>query len=156
MAEKNVSLKSGEGRSFWMMNGLYTVKASADETGGAASIIEMTMPEGSGPPPHTHDCVESMYVLEGKLRLHIGSEVTEYGPGSFFSIPKGTLEQPEPIGTTRILAVYTPGGMDEFFAEAGEPAAADGLPPMSNEPPDIERLVAIAARHGAIMQMPEG
>lgn len=156
MAEKNVSLKQGEGQSYWMLNGLYTVKASADETGGTVSIVEMTLPEGWGPPTHQHSCAESMYVLEGAVRLHLGDDVVEYGPGSFFHIPAGTWERPEPIGTTRILAVYSPGGMDEFFAEAGEPATAADLPPMSDEAPDLERLVRIGERFGMRMQPPSG
>jgi mannose-6-phosphate isomerase-like protein (cupin superfamily) len=151
---KNVSLQPGEGRSYWMLGGLYTVKASSDETGGALSVMEMLMPEGGGPPPHIHNCSESVYVMEGAIRLHMDGEVTVYGPGSFFHIPAGTLEQPEPVGTARVLITYAPGGMDEFFAEAGEPAGENVLPPPPTEPPDLERLTAIAARHGLEMRMP--
>lgn len=154
MSGKSVSLQQGEGRSFWMLNGLYTVKASAEETGGEASIIEMTMADGWGPPEHSHDCGESMYVLEGTVRLHMHGESTDYGPGSFFHIPAGTLERPEPLGTVRVLAVYVPGGIDRFFAEAGEPAATNDLPPLSDEQPDIQRLVTIGEKYGLHMGAP--
>ena len=55
-----------------------------------------------------------------------------------------------------MLVVYTPGGVDRFFAEAGEPAAAPGLPPPPEGPSDLERLTSIAARYGMDIQQPAG
>src|SRR5438552_1251215 len=132
MAEQTVARKPGEGTAFWMLGGLYEVKASSDETGGQTTIMEMTIPAGMGPPPHTHSGGEAVYVLEGKIRYHIGDDVTEGGPGSFFYIPEGTWENFEPIEPSRLLVIYIPGGQEEFFADAGEPAGAHELPP----PPD--------------------
>ncbi len=148
MANTTVVRKAGEGKSIWMLGGLYHVKAAGDETGGAVTIMEMTIPAGMGPPPHTHPGGEAVYVLEGKLRYHIGDEVVEGGPGSFFYIPEGTWENFEPTEQVRLLVIYIPGGIDQFFTEAGEPAQTNELPPPPSSPPDIERLVAIGARHG--------
>jgi hypothetical protein len=53
-----------------------------------------------------------------------------------------------------VLVTYTPGGIEKFFAEAGEPAAGPGLPPPPEEPPDVERLAGIASRHGMEIQVP--
>ncbi|UUU34095.1 cupin domain-containing protein [Streptomyces sp. CA-210063] len=154
---KNAHVRhSGDGKAFWMLNGLYEVKASSDETDGAMTVVEMTIPEGMGPPPHTHPGTESVYVIEGTLRYHIAGETVEGGPGSFFHIPEGTLERFEPTSTVRMLITYTPGGIDKFFAEAGEPAQRRELPPQSDTPPDVDRLIEIGKRHGIQMQpMPE-
>ncbi|MGI5198297.1 cupin domain-containing protein [Streptomyces sp. CA-288835] len=154
---KNAHVRhSGDGKAFWMLNGLYEVKASSDETNGAMTVMEMTIPEGMGPPPHTHPGTESVYVIEGTLRYHIAGETVEGGPGSFFHIPEGTLERFEPTSTVRMLTTYTPGGIDKFFAEAGEPAQRRELPPQSDTPPDVDRLIEIGKRHGVQMQpMPE-
>jgi quercetin dioxygenase-like cupin family protein len=153
MADKTVLLQQGEGRSFWVLNGLYTVKASADETGGALTVMEMTIPAGWGPPPHTHPGTESVHVLEGRIRYYINGETIESGPGTFFHIPEGTWERFEPLETSRLLVIYTPGGyIEEFFAEAGEPATTNELPTPSTEPPDFESLAQIAARHGIQMR----
>ncbi|MFI9236992.1 cupin domain-containing protein [Streptomyces sp. NPDC053079] len=150
---KNAHVRhSGDGKAFWMLNGLYEVKASSDETNGAMTVMEMTIPEGSGPPPHTHPGTESVYVIEGTLRYHIGDETVEGGPGSFFHIPEGTLERFEPTSTVRLLVTYTPGDVDKFFAEAGEPAQRRELPPRSEAPPDVDRLIEIGKRHGIEMQ----
>ena len=154
MANTTVVRKAGEGKGIWMLGGLYQVKAASDETDGTVTIMEMTIPAGMGPPPHIHPGGEAVYVLEGKLRYHIGEDVVEGGPGSFFYIPEGTLENFEPIEQIRILVVYTPGGIDKFFAEAGEPAQANELPPPPSSPPDVDRLMEIGARHGFVIRPP--
>jgi quercetin dioxygenase-like cupin family protein len=150
----SVVRKPGEGNAFWMLGGLYEVKAASAETGGALTAMEMTIPAGMGPPPHTHPGTESVYVLEGTVRYHIGDETIEGGPGSFFHIPEGVVENFEPTSDVRVLVLYTPGGIDEFFAEAGEPAERREVPPAPAEPPDIERLIAIGEKHGMQIRPP--
>jgi quercetin dioxygenase-like cupin family protein len=144
----------GEGKAFWMLGGLYEVKASSAETGGAMTVMEMTLPAGMGPPPHTHPGSETVYVLEGRLKYHIGGEVFDGEPGSCFHIPAGVMENFEPVADSRVLVVYEPGGMEEFFAEAGEPAERYEVPPAPTEPPDLERLVAIGEKHGMNIKPP--
>jgi len=154
MTDESVVRKQGEGDAFWMLGGLYEVKAAGPETGGAMTVMEMTMPAGMGPPPHTHAGTETVYVLDGTLRYHIGGEVFEGGPGSFFHIPAGVVENFEPVSDCRLLVTSTLGGIEEFFAEAGEPAARREVPPAPTEPPDIERLMAIGEKYGTEIRPP--
>jgi quercetin dioxygenase-like cupin family protein len=155
MASESVVRNPGEGKAFWMLGGLYEVKAASDETGGAMTTMEMTLPGGMGPPPHTHPGTESVYVLEGNLRYHIAGETFEGGPGSFFHIPAGVVENFEPVSDCRVLVIYTPGGsIEQFFAEAGEPAERHEVPPAPTEPPDIERLAAIGKKYGMEIRPP--
>lgn len=153
MAEQAVVRKPSEGQAFWMLGGLYEVKASSEETGGA-TVMEMTMPAGMGPPPHTHPGSETVYVLEGTVRYYIGGDTIDGGPGTLFHIPAGTLERFEPTSTAKVLVTYAPGGIENFFAEAGEPAQRHELPPPPAEPPDIDRIAAIAERYGMHIQTP--
>jgi quercetin dioxygenase-like cupin family protein len=145
-----------EGDAVWMLNSLYEVKAGTDETGGALTAMEMTIPPNMGPPPHVHNCAESVYVLEGNVRYHIDGETVEGGPGTFFHVAEGIEENFESADDNpiRLLVIYTPGGMDKFFREAGEPAQAHELPPPSETPPDLERLAAIAEKHGLELRAP--
>jgi quercetin dioxygenase-like cupin family protein len=137
-----------------MLGRRYEVKVSGGQTNGALTVMEMWLPRGMGPPPHTHPVAESVYVLEGKMLYHIGEETLEGGPGSFFHIAAGTVERFEPIEELRLLVTYTPGGIDRFFAEAGEPARSPGLSPAPEGSPDLERLTSIAARYGMAIQQP--
>jgi quercetin dioxygenase-like cupin family protein len=156
MAGTTVVREPGEGDAIWMLNSLYEVRASSDETGGELTAMEMTIPPGMGPPPHVHEGGESVYVLEGRVRYHIGGDVREGGPGTFFYVPAGIEEHFEPAddNPVRLLVIYTPGGMDRFFEEAGEPAERREIPPPSDAPPDIERLTAIAQKHGLKLRVP--
>jgi quercetin dioxygenase-like cupin family protein len=150
-----VTRRAGESDARWMLGGLYDIRVSSDETDGAMAVIEFTIPEGMGPPPHVHDSAELMYVLDGTVRFQSEGETFEAGPGSVVHFPSGTEETFEPVGgTVRLLGVYTPGGIDRFFKEFGEPAQHRDVPPPMEGPPDLERLAAIAEKHGLEIRVP--
>ena len=88
---------------------LWGAQISSDDTGDAMSVIQFTIPEGSGPPPHVHNCVELVYVIEGNARFHADGETFEAGPGAVLHFPEGTEETFEPIGQVKLLTAYTPG-----------------------------------------------
>jgi quercetin dioxygenase-like cupin family protein len=154
MADGVVARKSDEGDAYWFLGGLYEVLLAADDTDGAVTVMRMTAPAGTGSPPHTHPGAEALYVLEGDLDVHIGDETVAAGPGSRFYFPAGTREWFEARTRATVLVTYLPGGIDRFFAEVGEPAATRDLPEPSDTPPDFERLVAVAARHGMDIEPP--
>jgi quercetin dioxygenase-like cupin family protein len=150
-----VTRGGGESEAFWMLGGLYEVRVSGEETDDAVTVMEMTVPEGAGPPPHVHSGAEVAYVVEGNVRFHSEGGTFEAGPGSVVHFPAGTEETFEPVGgTVRLLLTYTPGGIDRFFKEAGEPAQRREVPPPMEGPPDFERLDAIARKHGLELRMP--
>ena len=153
---RNAAIRNaGEGDAYWVLGGLYEVKLSGEETNGAVTVMHFTIPEGMGPPLHVHDGDETVTVLEGRARFHIGGDTVELGPGSVVYFPAGTQETFEPIGRVRLAVAYTPGGIDRFFAEAGEPARSRAIPP-APEPPDFEHLAAVAGRHGLHLLPPPG
>lgn len=154
MGDQTVIRQAGEGQAFWMLGGLYEVLLSSDETGGKSTVMQLTIPAGSGPPPHSHAGAESVYVAEGTLNFHIGGKSVPAGPGSVFHIPEGTVENFEPTSTVRVVATYSPGGIEKFFAEVGEPARE--LPPPPDSPPDIARIAEIGARYGVVIEQPSG
>jgi quercetin dioxygenase-like cupin family protein len=149
-----IARKSDESRALWLLGGLYEILVSGEETGGKVTVMRMTAPAGTGSPPHTHPGEESLYLLDGELNIHIGDDVISAKPGSAFYFPAGTLEFFEAVTQATVLITYTPGGVDKFFAEVGEPAATRTLPPPSDAPPDFERLVRVAAEHGMDIRLP--
>lgn len=44
----------GEGRAYWFLDGLSIVRVSGEQTGGAFSLIEDTLPAGRSTPYHLH------------------------------------------------------------------------------------------------------
>ena len=155
MAGETVARKGDEGTAYWLLGGLYEVLLSADETGGAMTVMRITMPPRTGSPPHVHPGAEAMYVLDGELDVHMGDETVAARPGSHFHFPAGTLEWVDATTEVTALITYVPGGIDRFFAAVGEPALSRTLPPPSDTPPDFERIVAVAAEHGMDIRPPE-
>jgi mannose-6-phosphate isomerase-like protein (cupin superfamily) len=147
-----VARKPAVGDAYWVLGGLYEVKASSDETDGELVAMQMTIPEGMGPPPHTHPGAEVVYVLDGTIRYHIGDQTEEGGPGSFFYVPPRTLENFEPLDTVRLLVEYMPGGdIDKFFAEIGERAPRREMPP-TPESLDFDRVIEVSRRYDIEMR----
>ena len=147
---------AGEGdKQAFLGGGLHTWKLMAEDTGGEFFLFEDTLSQAKTTPLHRHpESDETVYVLEGRIRYHINGETFEGRPGSTFHVPAGTLENFEPVEQSRLLVLYTPGGIEKFFAEAGEAALTRELPPPSSEPPDFERIVEIAAKYGMNIQPP--
>ena len=90
---------------------------------------------------------ESFYVVEGEMTFYVGDERVKAGAGAFVYGPRGVPHGFEVEGPTpaRILLQNYPAGFEGFPVEVGEPAMELALPPA--EPPDMERLMAIAAKY---------
>ena len=57
----------------WLLDILWLVLATGEDTKGEYSVIEQFMPVGSGPPPHVHPFEdEAFYVLAGEITVIIG------------------------------------------------------------------------------------
>ena len=135
-------------RLIWTFNMLMDVKATAEETGGALSVMETWLTPAANPPMHVHHGEdEAFYVLEGEIEFFLGdAEPVLSGPGDFVFGPREVphrfeVRTPE----ARVLVLGTPGGGERFFAAMGEPATSPTLP--VPQAPDVERVVAIAAAH---------
>jgi quercetin dioxygenase-like cupin family protein len=153
-SEKTVVRRPASGQAYWMLGGLYEVLLSSDESGGTVTIMQMTMPAGMGPPPHSHAGSETVYVIDGTLNYHIGGEIHEGQAGSLFHIPEGVVENFEPTSLCRVLVTYRPGGIERFFAEAGEVAPVREVPPPPTAPPDVARLIETGSRYGLVIHAP--
>jgi quercetin dioxygenase-like cupin family protein len=154
MADQTVVSRPGEGEALWVLGGLYEILVSSDETGNALTVIQFTIPEGAGPPPHVHDSAEMVRVLEGSARFHADGETFEAGPGTTLYFAAGVEETFEPIGQVKLMTTYAPGGMDRLFGEFGERAERREVPPPMEGPPDIERLIALGEKYGLQLRLP--
>lgn len=91
-------------------------------------------------PRHSHPWDEITYVLEGDIEFRVGDEQGIGGPGTLVTLPAGvphTLRVP--TGGSRFALITIGARSAGFLRDVGE-AYAQG--------PTIERLVAIARRHG--------
>jgi quercetin dioxygenase-like cupin family protein len=135
-------------RLIWTFNMLMDVKATAEETGGALSVIDSWLTADANPPLHVHhDADEAFFVLEGNVEFFLdGAEPHRAGPGDFVFGPRGVPHRFEVRSAkARMLVLGTPGGTERFFRELGAPAETVTLP--VPQAPDVPRVVAVAAAH---------
>jgi quercetin dioxygenase-like cupin family protein len=141
--------QADEGERWWFAGGgVFTWKATAEETGGAFLMFEDRMTRGKTTPLHLHpEEDEAAYVLSGELLVHIEGREHRVGEGGLFVAPRGI---PHAFLVTseeaHILALQTPGTGERFYREAGEPARS----PEDASRYDWARLREVAERSGTI------
>ena len=160
-SEPKIDADVDDSRAWWFFDSLAVILASFDETGQKLTFVEGLSPGGRGsmPPLHVHpDQEEAFYILEGSLRLYVGRDTFDIGPGQFRLAPRGiphTFEVAS-TGTTRCLTWIT-GPFDEFVRDVGRPATELRLPTADEEPPvDPDELTRLAALRGITILGPPG
>jgi quercetin dioxygenase-like cupin family protein len=145
------AVRSGEGSAYWWFGALAEIKCTAADSGGSLSVVEVTEPPDAEAPLHVHHREdEAFWVLEGSATLYIGDQTIEANAGDFAFGPRGVPHRftVGPEGA-RLLFILTPGGFEDLVREMSVPASERTLPPADVEPPDLERIAAIAEAHGS-------
>lgn len=140
-----------DGEALWWAGSLTVVKASAADTGGQMTILEVTEPAGAEAPLHVHHNEdEAFWVLEGDVTFEIGGETMEAHPGDYAFGPRD-IPHRFTVGDTpcRMLFILTPGGFEDMVRPMSEPAGTRTLPPPPSAEPDMVRMKAVAQAHGA-------
>jgi quercetin dioxygenase-like cupin family protein len=143
----------GEGERLWFAGGgVWTMKATAEETDGAFILFEDRMPRGKTTPLHTHPHEdETFIVLEGEILVHVEGTEHRVGPGGVAVVPRGSRHAFMVTSEiARILALQTPGSGEAFYRDASEPSTDETD---AERPPDLDRLRAAAERHPDIIQI---
>jgi mannose-6-phosphate isomerase-like protein (cupin superfamily) len=118
------------------------VRASAETTGGAFSIIE-EVPPMADTPLHVHaNEDEVFYVLEGEHIVQCGDQEFRLGPGGLVFLPRGIPHSQRRVvpGQGRQLVLTSPAGFEGFFRELAEAHSAGRLGP--------EAYAAASERYG--------
>src|SRR3954469_12867843 len=151
-------LDNGEGEAFWLLGMLEIVKISGADTNGEYGLLEITVRAGEGSPWHVHpDEDEWFYTLEGEFTVWVGDRRLSLPSGAFAFGPKGVPHTfiAETDGAKALIG-FQPFHFEGFLREVGEPAAERALPPPLEGPPDMARLLLIAARNGMQILGPPG
>lgn len=114
------------------------------ETGGddPVAVIEGSSADREWAPRHAHPWDELTYVLKGTIEFRIGEHQATGEAGALVSLPRGVPHSLRvPDGQARYLMIAIGAPAVDFVREVGQ-AYAEG--------PSLERLVAIAERHGVI------
>jgi quercetin dioxygenase-like cupin family protein len=131
----------------------YTILVSGAQTAGRYCLVDMLVPNGSGPPPHRHDFEEMFTLLEGELEFTFRGNKTVVRAGETVNIPANAphVFKNKSGMTVRMLCMCTPAGQDEFFMEVGESVATRTSPApkldKAAEAAFIKKVTALAPKY---------
>lgn len=142
LSPKPLALPSAGGEARWWFDGLAVIKATAADTDGHLTILEITEPPNIQAPLHVHHREdESFWILEGGATFDVGDRTIPAHPGDYVfgprHIPHRYTTGPEGC---RMLFIFTPGGFEEVLRATSRPAQGNGLPPASDAPPTEEEI----------------
>jgi quercetin dioxygenase-like cupin family protein len=143
--------------SMWYRGDLFTYLAEGKDTGGRTTVIEFAPKRGLEPPPHTHlNEDEALYIIEGEMSFRVGEQTFEGKAGSYVFMPRGIqhewhIHTPE----ARLLMVFTPSGMENFFKALGDPVVGEDLHNAPQTRPNMAQLRALADQYGLIFPPPK-
>ncbi|MEU8076670.1 quercetin 2,3-dioxygenase [Catellatospora citrea] len=118
-----IYVPAGEGITKWIAGDVYSVKVHANNTDGRLGFIEASVPPGAGPVAHVHNnASEAFYVLDGELEFLNGDEKITARSGDFLYVPPGVRHRFRNMSfhTTKLLFLFTPGGLEETFIQVGD------------------------------------
>jgi quercetin dioxygenase-like cupin family protein len=126
------------------------IRLTSEETDGTVAVIEHLLPRGTATPLHVHAREnEPFYVIDGQITVWMDGERTQATAGDLVWLPRGNAHafrvDSDPA---RVLGLSVPGGHEQFFRLAGEPAATFDLDAVGAVPPDMDRMAAAAAAAG--------
>ena len=127
---------SSKVRHVAVVGGTYSILVSGSQTAGRYCLIDMIVPDGSGPPLHRHDFEEMFTLLEGELQFTFRGETKTVRAGSTVNIPANAPHVFKNTSGTAVhmLCMCTPAGQEEFFMEVG-----DRLESRASSPPKLDK-----------------
>ena len=142
------ALAAGAGEARWWFGQLAVIKATAKDTGGGHTLVEITVNPGYETPLHIHHREdEGFWMLAGSATFTVGDQTVEAGPGAYLFGPRNVPHKWK-AGTdgARLLYLFAPGGFEDLILEMSEPARELVPPPPDVRPPD--NAVEVATRFG--------
>jgi quercetin dioxygenase-like cupin family protein len=106
---------------------------------------------GFSPPAHIHHLQDECFcVLEGVFEFTYEGRTFTAGPGSIVHMVRGLVHKHGASGNqpARALVLYSPAGVERFIEEAGTPVTDPKAAPPPPAMPALEKIVAIASKHG--------
>jgi len=129
----------------------YTILVSGRDTAGRFCLIDMHIPPGGGPPPHSHEFEETFAVLEGELEFTFRGDKHTLRRGETVNIPANAphLFHNSSDRPARLLCICSPAGQEEFFMKLGVLVATRTTPP-----PELDEAAKAEFRRKAEMLAP--
>lgn len=153
-----VHIPAGTGPSFYGPGDIYTFIVTGAQSGGTIFAVDCLLGDGGGPPSHRHLAEDELFVIqEGRISFTADGETRLVGPGDAVFVPRGTAHSYLNDGgvTARMIAAYTPAGMEGWFREVFTPVTDPTQPPPPVTAELIERMLEAGPRYNVEWITPE-
>ena len=147
------------GFSQWENGNLTTNLAETKDTNGAFLLVEAMLAPGTEPPPHVHTREDELfYVLEGEFDVYVGDKAFNVQAGECVFMPRF---RPHAFvirsRRLRLLALFTPAGLEEVFRGMSTPAQRLDLPigAVTYSTGDLRQTAQRLSDYGARFLTPE-
>ena len=133
-----LAVRSDEGEARWWLGALAVIKATAADTGGHLTVMDVTDPPGVEAPLHVHHREdEAFWVLDGDVTFEVGGKTIEASAGDFVFGPRDVPHRYK-VGAagSRMLFMLTPGGFEDLVRATSDPARSRAPP---GEPSNARR-----------------
>ncbi|SFJ64948.1 Mannose-6-phosphate isomerase, cupin superfamily [Chryseobacterium indologenes] len=149
-----------KGETLGIAGGNYRIIVSGDQNNDAYAVIEMLVPPGGGPLPHSHPDIQEMFFLaEGELEFTTETGKSIVKKGEFVNIPfNGGIHCFKNISDqfARMLCTVVPAGLEQVFREVGMPVKpGEFLPATPPTPERIAFLKTIDNKYGLATYPPD-
>ena len=147
------------GLSQWENGNLTTNLAETRDTNGAFLLVEAMLAPGTEPPPHVHTREDELfYVLEGEFDVYVGEEAFNVKAGECVFMPRFkphafVIRSPR----LRLLALFTPAGLEEAFRTMSSHAESLKLPTgaATYSTGDLNQVAQLLSEYGAHFLTPD-
>ena len=149
MSKQASVVKHGRAEELRVMGAAVRFFCGAQSTGKAWSLMEVEVPERTGPPPHEHPWDEAYYVVAGEMRFHIDGREQLVSAGDFIFAPGGTVHgfQGASKEPARVIIFDAPAHAEAFFREMHQE--------VKEMPRDMPKVLAIGERHEIRFRVPK-
>jgi quercetin dioxygenase-like cupin family protein len=160
MIDNIITVDENQGQNYSIVGDTYRIIISGKQTKGEYAVIDMLVPPGGGPGPHSHAAIhESFYVVDGEIDFKTEAGNYTAKKGAFVNIPKGGEVHCFKNTTTKmahLLCTVIPAGLDEFFEEIGTPVEPGTfLPHPVLDEATLVKLKSAAEKHGQKLYPPD-
>jgi len=150
-------LGTTEEKWYWYPGHSLTFKSIGKDTGGTCTwmLVENSPREGVPFHKHLHED-ESFYVVEGLFEITIGDITVVGGPGTYMFGPREVQHRWTNVGEGRgrLLNVFTPSGIENYFLAAAIPITSSSHRPSVDIAALNVRMKPLRERFGVIRTGP--
>ncbi len=142
---------------YWIAGHAFTMKSFGRDTGRVYTCVLAENKPREGVVLHQHSREdEAFYILDGRFEMTIGDRTSIGTSGSFFFGPRNVPHRWTNVGSTagRLVFVYTPSGIEEFFLGVGIPVKGPAERP-SFDPAAFGKKQAEMAQKVGLMKIGE-